>query len=80
MNPFPIDAYAYANRLRWAHPAEKIIFAGLTVAICLVSRSPFVCLLALVLVTLEVTVLAGISPGPSGTSCACPSGSSSSAC
>ena len=61
MNPFPIDAYAYANRLRWAHPAEKMVFAGVTVAICLVSGSPLVCLLALLLAALEVTVLAGIS-------------------
>jgi cobalt/nickel transport system permease protein len=60
VNPFPIDAYAYANRLRWAHPAEKIIFALVTVVICLVSRSPLVCLLALLWATLEVTVLGGI--------------------
>ena len=60
MNPFPIDAYAYANRLRWAHPAEKMLFAAVVVSICLVSGSPLVCLLALLLVTLEVTVLAGI--------------------
>jgi cobalt/nickel transport system permease protein len=63
VNPFPIDAYAYANRLRWAHPAEKIIFASVTVTICLVSRSPLVCLLGLLLAALEVTVLAGISLG-----------------
>jgi cobalt/nickel transport system permease protein len=63
VNPFPIDAYAYANRLRWAHPAEKILFAAVTVTICLVSRSPVVCLLGLLLAALEVTVLAGISPG-----------------
>jgi cobalt/nickel transport system permease protein len=60
VNPFPIDAYAYANRLRWAHPAEKMLFAAVTVTICLLSGSPLVCLLALLLATLEVTVLAGI--------------------
>ncbi len=62
VNPFPIDAYAYANRLRWVHPAEKILFALVTVAICLVSGSPAVCLPALALSTLVVTRLAGIPP------------------
>jgi cobalt/nickel transport system permease protein len=60
MNPFPIDAYAYSNRLRWAHPAEKIIFAGVMIAAALGSGSPVVCLLALALVTLEVTRVARI--------------------
>jgi cobalt/nickel transport system permease protein len=60
MNPFPIDAYAYSNRLRWAHPAEKIIFAGVVIAIVLGSGSPVVSLLALALVTLEVTLVARI--------------------
>jgi cobalt/nickel transport system permease protein len=60
MNPFPIDAYAYANRLRFAHPAEKILFAGVVIVICLASGSPLVCLPALGLVTLAVTRVAGI--------------------
>ncbi|MDQ3702325.1 MAG: cobalt ECF transporter T component CbiQ, partial [Chloroflexota bacterium] len=60
MNPFPIDAYAYTNKLRWIHPAEKMIFAGITIALCLASGSPLVCLLALVTVTLVVTRGAGI--------------------
>lgn len=63
MNPFPIDAYAYANRLRWAHPAEKILFAGLTIAICLGSGSPIIAALAFLLVTLAVTRAAGIGMG-----------------
>jgi cobalt/nickel transport system permease protein len=63
VNPFPIDAYAYANRLRWTHPAEKIIFAAITIVICLVSRSPLVCLVGLLWATLEVTLLAGIPLG-----------------
>ena len=70
MNPFPIDAYAYANRLRWAHPAEKMVFAGVTVVICLRFRRAPVCLLALLWRRLEVTVLAGIPLAPSGTSSA----------
>lgn len=60
MNPFPIDAYAYANKLRWVHPAEKIVFAGVTIALCLASGSLLVCLLALGMVTLVVTRGAGI--------------------
>jgi cobalt/nickel transport system permease protein len=63
MNPFPIDAYAYSNRLRWAHPAEKILFSGLTIAICLVAGSPLVALAGLALVWLAVTRAAGIGPG-----------------
>jgi cobalt/nickel transport system permease protein len=61
MNPFPIDAYAYANRFRHVHPAEKILFAGLTIGICLVSGSPVVGALALILVTLVITRGAGIA-------------------
>ncbi len=63
MNPFPIDAYAYANRLRWAHPAEKMVFAALTIVTCLVSGSPVVAALAAALVALAVTRLAGIRLG-----------------
>jgi len=39
-----IDRAAYANRLRWAHPAEKAGFAGLCMAASLVARSPWVSL------------------------------------
>jgi cobalt/nickel transport system permease protein len=60
VNPFPIDAYAYANRWRWVHPAEKIIFAALTIALCLASGAPLVCLLGLGMATLAVTRGAGI--------------------
>lgn len=60
MNPFPIDAYAYANRLRWAHPAEKIIFAVATIAVCLVAASPLVAALSLLITTLAATRLARI--------------------
>ncbi|MBI3971135.1 MAG: cobalt ECF transporter T component CbiQ [Chloroflexi bacterium] len=61
MHPFPIDAYAYANRLRSVHPGEKIAFAGATAAVCLISGSPVVALLAFAIVTLAVTRGAGIS-------------------
>lgn len=60
MNPFPIDAYAYANRLRFAHPAEKIIFAGLTIVVCLGSGAPPVAALGFVLVALAAVWIAGI--------------------
>lgn len=62
MNPFPIDAYAYSNRLRAVHAGEKIVFAALTVAICLYFGSPVVSLLALATVALALSRLAGISP------------------
>ena len=61
MNPFPIDAYAYGNRLRWTHPAEKILFALLTIAVVLVAGSPFVAALAFLLGATAATRLAGIS-------------------
>ena len=60
MHPFPIDLYAYHNRLRTTHPAEKILFAGLTILICLVASSPVVALLALAFVTVAVVGVAGI--------------------
>ena len=60
MNPFPIDAYAYANRLRWAHPAEKIIFAGCTILVCLIAASPFVAALSSLITALAATRLARI--------------------
>lgn len=62
MNPFPIDAYAYANALRWTHPAEKIIFAGCTILICLISGSPIVAAFAFLLAALAVVRLARIAP------------------
>lgn len=60
MHPFPIDLYAYNNRLRDAHPAEKILFAGLTMLICLIASSPVVAVLALACVTVAVVRVAGI--------------------
>jgi cobalt/nickel transport system permease protein len=60
VNPFPIDAYAYANRLHAAHPAEKMLFTGVVTAITLASGSPLVAALALLLVLVAVTWLAGI--------------------
>ena len=60
MNPFPIDAYAYANALRWTHPAEKILFAGCTIALCLIAGSPVVAALAFLLSALAATRLARI--------------------
>jgi cobalt/nickel transport system permease protein len=60
MNPFPIDAYAYANRLRWTHPAEKIAFALLTIGVVLVGSSPVVSVVAFLMGVLAATRLAGI--------------------
>jgi cobalt/nickel transport system permease protein len=61
LNPFPIDAYAYANKLRWSHPAEKILFALLTIGVVLVAGSPIVAALAFLLAALAATRLAAIS-------------------
>lgn len=63
MNPFPIDAYAYSNRLRRIHPGEKIIFSAATVALCLVFRSPVVSLLALAVISLLLARVAGVPLG-----------------
>ena len=60
MHPFPIDMYAYHNRLRDAHPAEKMLFSGLTMLVCLIASSPVVALLALAFVTVAVVRVAGI--------------------
>jgi len=57
---FAIDQYAYANRLRSAHPGEKFAFSVLTMAICLASPSALV-YPAVVLLMAGVAVLrAGI--------------------
>lgn len=42
MNPFPIDAYAYTNRLRWIHPGEKLLFAIATLVICVAAGTVIV--------------------------------------
>jgi cobalt/nickel transport system permease protein len=60
VSPFPIDAYAYANRLRGLHPGEKILFAAVTVALCIYFRSPVVSGLALVVIVFAIVRLAGI--------------------
>ena len=60
MNPFPIDAYAYANRLRWCHPAEKIVFTLLTILVVLIAGSPIVAALAFAIGAFAATRLAGI--------------------
>jgi cobalt/nickel transport system permease protein len=60
MNPFPIDAYAYANRLRWIHPGEKLLFAGATLLVCLYFRSAAVSLAALLLLSVGLSRVAGI--------------------
>lgn len=62
MHPFPIDAFAYSNRLRAVHPGEKLLFTGATVAVCLLSRAPLAAVLALLMVTLAATAGAGLKP------------------
>ncbi|HEU5317118.1 MAG TPA: cobalt ECF transporter T component CbiQ [Chloroflexota bacterium] len=60
MNPFPVDAYAYANRLHAAHPGEKLLFAGLTMGVALAAGSPIVAAAGFALACLAATRMAGI--------------------
>lgn len=57
---FIIDQYAYANRLRSAHPGEKFAFSVLTMAICLVSPSAVTSLAIVLLMAGAVVLRAGI--------------------
>lgn len=49
-----IDRFAYTNALRHVHPGEKMAFALLCMAACLVSAGPLVPLLVLVLMSVAV--------------------------
>ena len=61
-NPFPIDAYAYSNRLRWIHPAEKIVFALTTLALCLYFRSAILSAVVVASLTILLWRAAGVQP------------------
>jgi cobalt/nickel transport system permease protein len=61
-NPFPIDAYAYSNRLRWAHPAEKMVFALVTLSLCLFFRSWAVSAAVVAVMTMLLWRTAGVRP------------------
>lgn len=59
---FNIDRYAYSNRLRSAHPAEKFAFALCTIIICLAASSVTTSLVIVLLMAGAVVLRAGI-PG-----------------
>lgn len=60
MNPFPIDAISYGNRLRSAPAAEKILFAAGAVALCVGFRSLAVTAVVVTIVTAVLRLRAGI--------------------
>ncbi|MEW6274412.1 MAG: cobalt ECF transporter T component CbiQ [Bacillota bacterium] len=55
-----IDQYAYTNKLRSVHPAEKLAFALVALAFCLASSSRLTFLLVIFLMAGLVILLAGI--------------------
>ena len=59
---FSIDSYAYSNKLRKFHPAEKCAFAMITLIICLVASSIPTSLAVFALMFVVVVGYAGI-PG-----------------
>ena len=57
---FSIDSYAYSNKLRKFHPAEKCAFAMITLIICLVASSVPTSLSVFALMSVVVVGYAGI--------------------
>lgn len=57
-----IERYAYANRLRSVHPAEKFAFALCTMIICLAASSIITSLVTILLMAATLVLRAGI-PG-----------------
>jgi len=55
-----IDGFAYSNRLRHVHPAEKTAFALLTMVLCLGFSSPVISCLVIALMAVAVIRAAGI--------------------
>lgn len=55
-----IDSYAYNNKLKSVHPAEKSLFAMLTLLICLTSAKMVTPLIVLVLMSGGIVIIAGI--------------------
>lgn len=55
-----IDQFAHANRLRSVHPAEKISFAVLTLAICLTVSRPLISLVIILVMGGGIVLWAGI--------------------
>lgn len=57
-----IDAYAYSNTLKTVHPAEKFIFAMITLVVCITSPTVITPLIVLALMAGAIIIKAGI-PG-----------------
>ncbi|MCL6639149.1 MAG: cobalt ECF transporter T component CbiQ [Firmicutes bacterium] len=55
-----IDRYAYTNRLAGVHPAEKLLFAGVTLLLCLCAKNPAVYAASLVLMAGAALLVARI--------------------
>jgi cobalt/nickel transport system permease protein len=56
-----IDTYAYSNTLKNVHPAEKFIFAMITLVVCLTSPTVITPLIVLALMAGGIIIKAGIS-------------------
>lgn len=57
-----IDSYAYSNTLKTVHPAEKFMFAMVTLVVCLTSPALITPLIVLALMAGGIIIKAGI-PG-----------------
>lgn len=55
-----IDQFAHTNRLRSTHPAEKFVFAILTLAVCLAVSRPLVSLVVILIMGGCIVLRAGI--------------------
>lgn len=55
-----IDQYVYANKLLRVHPAEKLLFAIVTMIICLISTSIYIPMIVMVLTAGLIIFKAGI--------------------
>lgn len=55
-----IDQYAYINKLAGVHPAEKMGFALVTMAICLTFASPLTSFLIILIMATATVLIAGV--------------------
>lgn len=55
-----IDSYAYSNNLKTVHPAEKSLFAVITMAVCLTATTVITPLIVLALMAGGIAIKAGI--------------------
>lgn len=57
-----IDSYAYTSKLSNSNPSEKLIFAILSMFVCIYSNSPYVPILILFIMSFAAIIKGGISP------------------